>query len=157
MRAELKMQVVNRSQQVYTAGLNPMANYSRVIAVHAAAAGGGVHGFGYSQTLAKDLWLLRIDVTVQVGLGGDFQRTHFSLHRGGVIPARYQDIMDWDHLIDFGTYAGFHGMVVYGAWRQFTFHLSRKFMGEANRMGVLMFNAGVGAGVVHAFFTVSEG
>lgn len=151
------MFVVNKSQQVYSLGLAPVSAYSRVMSIHAAAVGGGTFGFGVSPTLGKDFWLQKIDVTVQISLGGEFDRSHFSLHRGGTAPKRYQDVRDWDHLIPFGTYAGFNGMVVYGPWRQFSFNLSRRFEGEANRFAVLFYNAGVGTGVVHVFLTISEG
>jgi len=151
------VQVVNKSQQVVTAGLQPASAYSRIMVVHAAAAGGGVYGYGVSQGLGQNFWLTKVDVTVQISLGGIFDRSHFSIHRGSVEPTRYQDVRDWDHLIDFGTYAGFRGMAVYGPWRQFSWNLSRRFTGETNRMAVLFYNAGVGTGIVHVFFTISEG
>lgn len=151
------MQVVNKSQQVFVSALAPRSSYSRIITVHAAAAGGGVYGFGVSPSMGKDFWLLGIDVTVQISLGGIFDRSHFSLHQGGTRPSRYQDVREWDHMIEFGTYAGYRGMVVYGPWRQFSFALSRRYSGEANRLAVLFYNAGVGTGIVHVFFTISEG
>lgn len=145
------------NQQFYQPALAPRSTYSRIVTVHAAAVGGGVYGFGVSRSLGKEFWLLGIDVTVQISLGGIFDRSHFSLHRGGTRPARYQDVREWDHMINFGTYAGFRGMVVYGPWRQFHFALSRRYSGEANRLAVLFYNAGVGTGVVFVFFTISEG
>ena len=151
------MQVVNRSQQVVTGGLSPLSAYSRIIVVHAAAAAGGVYGYGYSPTIGKETKLLKIDATVQVDLGGQFSRCHFSIHRGGTRPTRYQDVRDWEHLIDFGTYAGFHGMVVYSQWKQFTWVMTKRFTTEANRLGVLFYNAGSAVAVVHCFFTIAEG
>lgn len=156
-RAELSMQVVNTNQQLIHPALSPRSSYSRIVVLHCAAAGGGVYNYDVSQALGKDFWLLQVDVTLQTRLGGLFDRAHFSLHRGGTRPSRYQDVRVWDHLIPFGVYAGFDGMVVYGPWRQFTFNLSRRFQGEANRLAVLLYNAGVGVAVVHVFLTISEG
>ena len=153
------VEVINRSQQVRTAGLNPRSDYSRIIAVHANAAGGGVYGFGISPTFGKNTWLLGIDVTVQLDTLADVPayRSHFSLHRGsGDAPTR-QIVQTWDRLIDFGTYAGFHGMVVWGKARQFHWNLRRRFDTEANRFGVVYFNASTPTGVIHAFFEMSEG
>jgi len=151
------MQVVNKNQQVVTGGLSPVSAYSRIIVVHAAAAGFGVFGFGYSQSFGKETIILKVQATVQVDLGGQFSRCHFSIHRGSTRPSRYQNVREWEHLIDFGTYAGFHGMVVYGQWKQFTWDINKRLTAEANRLGVLFYNAGSAVAVVHCFFTISEG
>ena len=149
--------VVNKSQQVVTSGLSPLSAYSRIIVVHAAAAGGGIYGFGYSPSFGKETKLLKVEATVQVDLGGQFSRCHFSIHRGTTEPQRYQDVREWEHLIDFGTYAGFRGMVVYGQWKQFSWDMTKRFTTEANRLGVLFYNAGSAVAVVHVFFTIAEG
>lgn len=156
-RAELMATVVNKSQQVVTAGLKPAAEYSRVIAVYAAAGAGGVWGFGYSPSFGKESRLLKIDVTVQIEPNGELQRSWFSIHRGSGIPAQRQDVQAWDRLIDFGVYGGTHGMPVIGPWRQFSWDLTRIFSGEANRFGVLFWNGSSNNGVVHVFFKMSEG
>ena len=153
------MQVVNKSQQVYTEGLRPASAYSRIIVVHASAAGGGVYGFGISPSFGKNTLLLEIDVTVQIDTLADIAayRSHFSLHRGsGDAPTR-EIVQSWERLIDFGTYAGFHGMVVWGKSRQFHWNLKKRFVSEANRFGVVFFNACTVTGVVHVFFEMSEG
>jgi len=151
------MQVVNRSQQVVTAGLKPASAYSRVIVVHAAAAGGGVWGFGCSPSFGKESRLLRVDVCVQLDPGGAVERSGFSIHRGGVRPSTRQNVESWDRLIDFGIYAGFHGMTVWGPFRQFSWDLTRIFTEDANRFGVLFFNSSTNTGVFHVFFKMSEG
>jgi len=153
------VKVVNKSQQVVTAGLKPAPAYSRIIVVHAAAAGGGVYGFGVSPSFGTLTRLLRVDVCVQLEPEADvpLYRSHFSLHRGtGDAPTR-QIVQSWDRLIDFGTYAGFHGMVVYGPWRQFSWDLTKRFETEANRFGLVFFNASTVVGVCHAFYKMSEG
>lgn len=149
--------VVNKSQQVAVAGFHPESVYSRIIVVRASAVGGGVYGFGASPTLGQGLWLTRIQVMVQADLGGQFSRCHFSLHRGSGDEPTRQNVQDWEHIIHFGTYAGFRGMVVYGHSEKFSWEIKRRFTNELNRLGVVMFNAGDAVAVVHAFFTVSEG
>jgi len=149
--------LVNKSQQVVTEGFAPKTAYSRIITVHASCAGGGNYAYGVSPVLGQRLWLLSINVTVQADLGGQFQRMHFSIHRGKTAAQRWQDVREWEHLIDFGTFAGFHGMVVYGQWKQFRWNVSKLFTGELNRLGVLFYNAGDSIGVCHVFFSVAEG
>jgi len=151
------VQVVNRSQQVVTAGLATASAYSRVIVVRASAAGGGVWGFGYSPSFGKETRLLRIDACVQIDPAGAVERSHFSIHRGSGKPSNRQNVETWDRIIDFGTYAGVHGMCVWGPFRQFSWELTRRFTAEANRFGVLFFNSSTNTGVVHVFFKMSEG
>jgi len=149
--------VVNKSQQVVAAGLSPVSAYSRVICVHAAAAGGGVWGFGYSPAFGQNLQLQRIDVTVQIEPGGAVEHSWFSLHRASNMASGYQNMQTWEKLIDFPLYAGTKGMMVRGPFRQFSWNVRRKFANERNRFGVLFFNGSTNTGVVHAFFEISEG
>lgn len=148
---------VNRSQQVVTSGLAPRSAYSRIVTVRASAAGGGVYGYGVGPALGQGLWLVKVSAVLQLRIEESFARTHFSLHIGQVKPTRYQDVREWDHIIEFGTYAGFRGMVVYGNSRQFTWDLVKRFQGTTNRLGVLLYNESASIAVVHVFFTVSEG
>lgn len=155
--AKLKMQVVNKNQQVITEGMRPASAYSRIIVVHASAAGGGVYGFGYSPSFGKESRLLKVDACVQIDPAGAVERSHFSIHRGSGEPATRQNVQAWDRVIDFGTYAGFHGMCVWGQFRQFSWILTRRYTGEANRFGVVYYNSSTNTGVVHVFFEMSEG
>ncbi len=55
--------VVNRSQQVVAAGLQPRSAYSRVMALHADVADGvGNETYEYTDTFGQVLRLLRFDV-----------------------------------------------------------------------------------------------
>jgi len=148
---------VNQSQQVRVGGWIPISAYSRVIVVRAAANGGGVWGFGYSPQFGGESRMLSIRAIVQLVPGGALERSYFSIHQGGVEPQRYQDVQAWDRVIDFGTYAGVHGMIVYGQSIQFSWNLTRVFRGGANRFGVLYYNASTNTGVIHVFFEMTEG
>lgn len=148
---------VNKSLQVVKVGAKSVLAGSRVIVVHASAGGGGVWGFGFSPSFGKESRLLRVGACVQIEPGGVLERSHFSIHRGGVEPSTRQNVEAWDRLIDFGTYAGVHGMCVWGQFRQFSWDLERMFKGEASRFGVLFFNSSTNTGVVHVYFKMSEG
>ena len=151
------MIVINKSRRLVAGGLRPVSLESRVIAVRASAAGLGVWGFGYSPSFGQTTRLLQINATVQIVPGGAVERCHFSIHRGSVEPRIRQDVEAWERVIDFGTYAGVHGMVVYGPIQKFFWELNRTFSGEANRFGVLFYNSSTNVGVVHVFFMMSEG
>lgn len=130
----------------------------QVLVVRASAAGGGVYGFGVSPDLGGGIRLLRVDVAVQLESEADWPhyRSHFSLHRGTGVPTTRQEVQAWERIIDFGTFAGFHGMVVYGTNRKFNWELTRLFSGEENKFGVVFYNASTVTGVVHVFFRISE-
>jgi len=149
--------IVNRGQHMRVAGLHPASQYSRVLVVHAAAAGGGVWGYGFSQSFGKESRVLQIKATVQLVPGGAVERSYFSIHCGTGMPTRRQDVEAWDRVIDFGTYAGTHGMVVHGTFRQFSWELTKLFTARSHRFGVLFYNSSTNTGVVHVFYKLSEG
>ena len=155
--AELMAIPVNKSQQVLSEGFAPASAYSRIITVHAAAAGDGVWGFGFSPSFGKQARLLKVDATVQIKPNGELERSWFSIHRGSGVPRTHYDVRSWDKLIDFGSYGGTDGLLVRGQWRQFSWNMNRLFTTEANRFGVAFFNASSNVGSVYVFFEMSEG
>lgn len=151
------MEVVNKNPLAVMAGLRKAPPGSRIISVRAAAAGLGVWGYGYSPAFGKETRLIHVAATVQLVWGGAVERCHFSIHRGGVQPTRRQDVEAWDRIIDFGNYAGVHGICIYGPIQKFYWTMDMRFKSNENRFGVLFYNSSTNNGIVYVFFTVLEG
>lgn len=149
--------VVNKSQQVYQPAMSPKAGYSRIMAVNAGAAGLGSWGIGYTPPLGNGIWLLEVRACVQIDTGGEVERSHFSLHKGGAIPQNVNIVRSWSKIIDFPTYMGLDCMVVLGQFRQFAWTIERKYWGEECRFAVAFYNASSNTGVIYVFFKISEG
>lgn len=149
--------VVNKNQQVITAGLKPASDYSRVIVVSADVNLGGGWGYGYSPVFGKNTRLLEVQVDVILEPGGANTQAFFRIFQGVGVPQRYQDVTDWNKIIDFGRYGDYEGMVSYGDWRHFSWSMNKLYSTEANRFGLVLQSNATNAIDAYAFFKISEG
>jgi len=152
-----KLVVGRGGQQEAMRREHPKPYYSRVISVMAGAPGGVAEGYGSSQGLGQDMWLLGIDVVIQIEPGGALEQCFFDLYRGTEPPKTQQDVENWEKIIDFPKIPGVSGMVARGAHRQFSFKMMRFYSGTGNRFGVVIRNVSTLQGYVYAFFEISEG
>jgi len=136
---------------------HPKPYYSRVIPVLAIAPGAVAQSYGCSPSLGQDLWLLGIDVTVQIEPGGAVEMCTFDLYRGSEPPTTRQDVENWEKIIDFPKIPGIEGMVVKGDYRQYSFKMMRFYSGTPIRFGVVYRNYSTLEGHIYVFFEISEG
>lgn len=152
-----KVVVERGGQQEAMRREHPKPYYSRVVPLMVVAAGGVAESFSYSQAFGQDLWLLGIDVVIQIEPGGALEQCYFDLYRGTEPPKTQQDVENWEKIIDFPKIPGTSGMVARGVHRQFSWEMMKFYSGTVNRFGVVFRNVSTLQGYIYAFFEISEG
>lgn len=157
--AELKMQVVNKSQQVVTAGLKPDPAYSRQIALelHVPGAIGG-EDYCFTPTLGNSLVLYGIDLWFRCGTRpGEFGGYIYLMFGSGEPQTAGEIATRWTSIIPLhcGIKPGFRILLC----EQDAFHISmkKKFVADELRFGVTMENLTLLAWEATVLFEISEG
>jgi len=153
------MQVVNRSQQMVTSGLNPKAVYSRVVNLYLyIAAGLGVDDFQITPPLGNNLWLSELLLTCfPHSVVNKGQAFIYIMAGSGKEPTLNEVMNNWEPVIQ--TYgAAKDQFQFYGLQQQFVWKMNKRYMGQSRRFGCVVEN--LSATVAMRFwisFTFSEG
>jgi len=153
------VQVVNRSQQVVTAGLRPAPAYSRVVSLRIQTILDGTARFAFSEVIGNRFLLLDVWVKVfWVAITADPYlafRVNTGLGKVNTPAALY----DWDDILPVnvgGAPSWWHADA-----RQYDFHWSmdKRFEREQRRLGLWVSSIGSGLAVADAYasFRISEG
>ena len=153
------VQVVNKSQQVVTAGLSPRAEYSRIVGAYAAAPGIELEGYGHTGSLGNTVRLLTIKVWFTQKLAGDADWIDFWIKYGSERKVNVKNIPDWDNVIDIIGFGGVPGRFrKYETSRMYTWSINRLFKGKSIRFGIWFEAAGAKDIIeMYATFEISEG
>jgi len=153
------VQVVNRSQQVVTAGFSPKAQYSRVISLNFEVPADGAWHFAATPKIGQRFWLLEVQVWCFPKESVFPQSTAFEVRTGSQMPPIDGDIEDWDNILPVYTHGG--GM---SAWSlddgrdYFSWRMKMLFKTVTRRLGVrARRSVGMGSDGIYASFEVSEG
>lgn len=133
------VEVVNKNQQVYTAGLAPKASYSRSIALQlrcrAVAAG---QDFAITKPLGNRVWLLGAKVYFMPTVVAALIETEFRLSYGTTAANTFRAVRDdWTPLIGEDRLVG-QRTNYYGVGGCLEFSMNRLFTNQLLRFGCAM-------------------
>jgi len=152
-------QVINRSQQVVTAGLNPMAAYSRQVGVEVhVPAGVGAEGFKFTPVMGQQIRLLGIDFWAFRENAGAAIGGFITIASGTAEPTSVGEIATkWEPCMQ---YVGIKPMMYWLSHDDTHFHwdMNKLYTGSGRRFacGIQNFSA-VEDWWAWVFFQVSEG
>jgi len=151
-------EVINRSQQVVTAGLSPKVSYSRVVSVNLEVPDDGAWHWAVTPTLGQRFWLLEVQIwAFPKPIAA--KSTAFEFKAGTVRPQPGMDIADWQNILPIYVNGGalpawsLNDGIDYMSWT-----MDKLFANEARRLGVrAMRSVGFGADGLYVSFKISEG
>ena len=153
------MQVVNRSQQVVTAGLSPKAEYSRVVSVAVDLDDDDLFRWAVTPKLGNKIWLLKVDVWVFPYVINEGMRVLFEIRQGDGEPTTENIFNSWENILP--LYNEDMKMVEWKIYdgqshRQWT--MKRRFIGKSIRFGVKASRSiNAGHSKIWVSFEISEG
>lgn len=149
--------VVNRSQQVVTAGLRPESAYSRIVTIEHVHPQPPGQDFAVTAVLANVLRLLSVDVWM-TGSGLPVATTWwFDLRRGFQLPTRTLQIQQWDYLLPVRSTVGLWIFNGYGNPVHRHWDMNVVYKGASQRFAIIGSMAGPALARVTASFRISEG
>jgi len=153
------VEVVNRSQQVRSALMQPDQAYSRQIALELHVPGGaGSDDFCYTPVLGNTLVLYGIDMWIRCGTHPGAFGGHFYLMTGAGKPTTSAEmILNWTLIVPLmcGAKPGFRFVLC--AQEQYYIKMKKKFITDEIRFGVVFENLAQLAWEATVLFEISEG
>lgn len=129
--------VVNRSQQLRVAGMNPESEYSRVVSALAVVKAPAVNAIGYTAALGNRLRLKQIRCWFVPEWTTATAWHDFMFRKGQQLPTTYAQMTAWDDIMPINWLGSPRAM-----WRRCMFpnmlvwDMNRLFVGEAIRFGI---------------------
>lgn len=153
------VQVVNKSQQVATAGLNPKAEYSRVVSINVEVPDNNEWQFGVTPVLAQRFWLLEVQIWAFPKAVVAAQATVFEILTGTSEPKSAEALLNWDNILPIYGKGG-----VVGPWSMddnrdyMSWTMEMLFQNMVRRFGVRAKRpVGFGQDGLYVSFKISEG
>lgn len=134
-------EVINRSQQVVSAGFSPRVNYSRVVNLYLYIDGGlGNDDVEVTPALGNNIWLLELQLTCMPNSVVNKGQAFIYLTAGSGKNPTGEDVAEaWEPIIpNYG--AARQGFQFYGLQQKFTWEMRKRFYGEARRFGCVVEN-----------------
>jgi len=151
--------VVNKSQQVITAGFYPRSMYTRVVSVALAVPDDGVWYYVLTQVLGNKVWLLNVDVWLSPKVINPAQITIFDLYAGSVDPGTAIALREWDGIVPIYDRVRTRTFwIATDGSEHFHWTMSRYYKGESRRFGLAgQRPMGLGNEYMKASFEICEG
>jgi len=135
------VQVVNKSQQVVTSGLNPRSAYQRVVNLYLYVdAGLGNDDWQVTPSLGNNLWLVEVKLTCMPNSVVNKGQAFIYIQAGSGKQAPLVDVLnEWAPVIpNYGTAKP--GFQFYGLQQQFTWQMCKRYLGESRKFGCVVEN-----------------
>lgn len=150
--------IVNRSQQVRSAGISPKAENSRVIILQLLVAGGvGNDDYAVTNKLGNRLWLLSVDLWIQATTQADFLSGFLKVTAGtgqnlnaGIVSLEWTSVMDVSMIMP-------QGMMFFCCDLHLRFDMRKLYVGESQRFGLYSGNLTIKQYSILAALQISEG
>lgn len=151
--------VVNRSQQVVTAGIRPRAAYSRVVSMVAIAKFQGNPAIAVSEAIGNSFVVLDVWVRVLWSLVDEPPELYFRLTTGVGKAPDIATVSDWEPVIPLVWEGQQSPWVANETLFEFHWSLDKRYAAEGRRLALWtnMFAGGVGIASVFASYRISEG
>jgi len=151
-------QVINRSQQVVTAGLRPKAVYSRVVSCVAFVPTGPGAVYSHTPKLGNNVWLYKVRVWGAPKTANMANQTLFRVLSGTEPVANAAEILEWENILPLVS-PGFANEVwtSYDGSGVFEWTMNRFFTGQGRMFGFWAERGPNGIDELYASFEISEG
>lgn len=152
------VQVVNRSQQVVTAGLNPRSAYSRVVSCVAFVPTGPGAVYSHTPKTGNNIWLYKIRVWGAPHTPNMANQTLFRVMSGIEPVSNAAEILRWENIMPLVS-PGFRNepWTSYDGSGVFEWTMARYFSGSGRMFGFWAERGMAGTDELFASFEISEG
>jgi len=152
------VQVVNKSQQVVTAGLNPKASYSRLIQADVIAVEAEPAAYAFTPVVGQNVWCKQIWIQHMPRALDVGNYTIVKVLTGSGRPGNIGDIENWEIILTGLAIEGIPcGMRIWDGLNNLHWSFEKLFTGAARRFGIIANRQGVGNDLVQVQFEISEG
>lgn len=151
--------LVNKAQRITTGIVYPSAGYSRVVSCIADLKAPAVQGFGHTEQVGGEVWLLGVRVWFSPHIWTSSQSVSFFILSGTGEPSSPDEIRRWENILPVMMWgrpkAPWEVMEVF---HSFEWTMNRHFVGEPRRFGAFIQVAGtVPVLLMYCSFEISEG
>jgi len=149
--------IINRSQQVTTAGLNPAPAYSRVVCVQTNGMDQNVVGTAYTSKIGQNFWLLNVKVWIEHSADAAAYHVSFLPCVLEAVPPTAEEWQRQESIIH--GYRPVETRIITTRTKliQFDWSMRRRYVGSTKRLGLYALNHQVGYAWASASFEISEG
>jgi len=150
--------IINRSQQVATAGLSPRAAYSRVVSCVEIINAGAGPVYAVTSKVANNVWLHRVSAWGRPKTPNDANYTEFRVYAGSQEVNSAAEIERWENVLPLRW-----GETMNATWKMrdgnriFTWDMDMFFKGLGRRFGFWAQRVGAGLDSLYMSFQISEG
>lgn len=150
--------VVNQNQQVYTAGLTPVAAYSRIVSIELLVYHTWDWVYVVTPVIGNNVWLLGVDVVSELKAIDGGQFSNFDIYAGGGKDVALDDIRQWEKVLPLHVYSN-----VPTSWRildgspGFKWVFKKYYAGNGRRFAMVARRWGEDMAMLFASFHISEG
>lgn len=150
--------VINRNQQVYTAGMYPIAAYSRIVSVELALFEGWGLLSAVTPVVGNNVWLLGVKVFKRQEAPDSSQFNFFGIYAGGPGDVSVVQILEWPSVLPKLNSIGQPAFwQICDGKSEMSWQFKKRYEGDGRRFALLARRYGESHSLLQVSFHISEG